>query len=198
MSKSLGNVVTIRDFLAEHPADAFRLLILGTHYRSPVTYNSEIAADARRKLERLATALAPAVGSREAGDAGEALLRETELAQERFVAAMDDDFGTPGALAALFDLVRAVNVARDAGLGDAPLSAAQGRLRDLASILGLTLGSGESTRADAQPFVELLVELRSELRKAKQFALADRVRERLAALGVVLEDGPQGTRWRFS
>jgi cysteinyl-tRNA synthetase len=196
MSKSLGNVVTIRDFLARHSADVFRLLVVGSHYRSPLTYNEEIAADTARKLERLLGGLLPPVGSAESGPAAEALASETAAALDRFTTAMDDDFGTAGALAAVFDLVRAINVARDAGVGGRPFAAAQDRLRQLTGVFGLTLQQRRAS-AGAEPFIELLISVRADLRKARQFALADQVRDRLAALGVVLEDGPQGTRWRF-
>ncbi|HNP72053.1 MAG TPA: cysteine--tRNA ligase, partial [Kouleothrix sp.] len=106
------------------------------------------------------------------------------------------DFNTAGAMAALFELVRAINTARDAGVGGAPFEAAQAALRELAGVLGLTLAAPEATAQQAAPFIELLIELRAELRKAKQYALADMVRQRLAGLDITLEDGPQGTRWK--
>lgn len=110
---------------------------------------------------------------------------------------MRDDLNTSGALAALFELVRAINIARDLGVAQEPLAAAQQTLRDLAGVLGLRLAAPNATTPhEAAPFIDLLVTLRSELRAAKQFGLADSVRERLAALGVVLEDTPQGTRWK--
>jgi cysteinyl-tRNA synthetase len=197
MSKSLGNVVTIRDFLGRYSADVFRLIVLSSHYRSPLTFNEEIAQDNARKLERLLGALLPATGSTSEGEAAAALTRAASEAQERFLAAMDDDFNTAAALAALFELVRAINVARDGGVGGEPFTAAQARLRELAGVLGLTF-EGRRRDAGAEPFVELLIELRGELRRAKQFSLADMVRDRLGELGVMLEDGPQGTRWKMS
>jgi cysteinyl-tRNA synthetase len=109
---------------------------------------------------------------------------------------MDDDFNTSGALAALFELVRAINTARDAGLGGEPFAAGQAALRELAGVLGLKLETPQVRAQEAAPFIELLIELRAELRKAKQFALADMVRARLAELDIALEDGPQGTRWK--
>jgi cysteinyl-tRNA synthetase len=198
MSKSLGNVVTVDSFLEQYDADVFRLIVLGSYYRSPLTYNSEIAADNARKLERLLGALLPATGAEEAGAAAETLGRAVEAAREGFTAAMDNDFNTAGALASLFELVRAINSARDAGVGGAAFAAAQAGLKELAGVLGLRLepqarGKGQ----DIAPFVELLIQVRAELRKAKQFALADMVRGRLADLGVTLEDGPQGTRWKL-
>jgi cysteinyl-tRNA synthetase len=196
MSKSLGNVVTIASFLARYDADVFRLIVLGSHYRSPLTYNDDIAADNARKLERLKTALAPATGTATSGADVAALTQAAQTTRERFGAAMDDDLGTAGALAALFDLVRAVNTARAAGVGGAPFAEAQQALRELAGVLGLRLAAAAHHAQDIAPFVELLIETRTALRQARQFALADRVRARLLDLGITLEDGAAGTRWR--
>jgi cysteinyl-tRNA synthetase len=196
MSKSLGNVVTIASFLDQYDADVFRLVVLGSHYRSPLTYNSEIAADTARKLERLMTALAPAAGSVASGAVVEEVQRAGETARGRFTEAMDQDLNTSGALAALFDLVRAVNTARDAGAAAPALEGAQATLRELAGVLGLRLSGARRSGKDIAPFVELLIETRAALRKAKQFELADSIRKRLTDLGVTLEDGPTGTRWR--
>ena len=198
MSKSLGNVVTIADFLSRYDADVFRLIVLSSSYRIPLTYNDEIAADNQRKLERLLSALAPATGTIREGPAVTALQEAATLARQRFITAMDNDFNSPAALAALFDLVRAINAARDAGLADDILAIGQQTLRELAGVLGLRLQPRQqTTNAEVTPFIDLLVEVRSELRKAKQFALADLVRNRLNELGVILEDGPQGTRWKW-
>ena len=110
---------------------------------------------------------------------------------------MDDNFNAPAALAVLFELVRAINTARDAGLAPAPLATAQTTLRELAGVLGLRLSEQMTAGLEAAPFIELLLETRTALRQAKQFALADTIRNRLAELGVTLEDTPQGARWKF-
>jgi cysteinyl-tRNA synthetase len=196
MSKSLGNVVTISEFLREHEADVLRLIVLSSYYRSPLLYGAEIVGDQERKLARLRGALEPPTGSTAIGAAANQLATTVESARARFVEAMDDDFNTAGALAALFELVRAINTARDAGVGGEPFAGAQAVLRELGAVLGLRLEAAKSGAQEAAPFIELLIELRAELRKAKQFALADMVRARLAALDIALEDGPQGTRWK--
>jgi len=198
MSKSLGNVVTVARFLERYDADVFRLIVLSGSYRSPLTYNDEVAADNARKLDRLLTGLQPPTGALTEGPPVAALADAVATARARFVEAMDADFNTAGALAALFELVRAINTARDAGVGGAPFVAAQNALRELAGVLGLRLNPRPAAKVqDVAPFIDLLVEVRSELRKARQFALADLVRSRLADLGVTLEDGPQGTRWKL-
>jgi cysteinyl-tRNA synthetase len=197
MSKSLGNGVTIKDFLAQYEAGVFRLIVLGSNYRSPLTYNTEVAADNARKLERLRSALLPATGALATGEAISTLSATAEAARARFIAAMDDNFNAPAALAVLFDLVRAINTARDAGVGPTPLAAAQATLHELAGVLGLSLSEPTTTRREAEPFIELLLELRAALRQARQFELADTIRNRLGELGVTLEDTSQGTRWKF-
>lgn len=196
MSKSLGNVVTIREFLAEHPADALRLVVLSSYYRNPLAYGVDIVADQERKLERIRGALAPATGAHAEGEAASRLQAATAAARPAFVAAMDDDLNTSVALATIFELVRNINVARDAGVSGPVFVAAQDELRALCDVLGLTLEAAPSRVGEAAPFIELLIELRAELRKAKQYQLADVVRTRLADLGVTLEDSAQGTRWK--
>ncbi len=196
MSKSLGNVVTIDSFLAEHEADVLRLIVLSSYYRSPLAYGNEILADQERKLARLRSALEPAIGSLEAGGAVEQLAATTTAAREHFIEAMDSDFNTSGAMAALFEIVRAVNSARDAGVGQQAIVQAQAQLCKLAAVLGLTLSRPQQAAQAAAPFIDLLVALRTELRQAKQYTLADSLRNRLADLDIVIEDTPQGTKWK--
>lgn len=187
MSKSLGNLVSIRDVVEQHGADAFRLFVLTSHYRMPLTWTDEGVAASARAAERLSRAAWATGGEGDAPD--------TSAFKDRFYEAMDDDFNTPQALAAMFDMAREIN--RAAGEG-ADVSQACELLRELGGVLGLQLDqAGSVGTGDAAPFVELLIETRAGLRKEKQFALADNLRDRLAELGVVLEDTPRGTEWRF-
>ncbi len=199
MSKSLGNLVTIEEFLARHEADVLRLIVLGSHYRGPLTFNDEVVEQGERALERLRSALRPGIGHRVEGAQADALAEQVTRARERFETAMDDDFNTAGALAALFELVRAINTARDAGVGGSPFAQAQDALRELAGVLGLRLTepADKAGSKGVAPFINLLVDIRWRLRQAKQWQLADAIRDGLAELGVALEDGPQGTTWRF-
>ena len=186
MSKSLGNLVSIRDVVEQHGADAFRMFVLTSHYRMPLTWTDEAVTASARAVERLSRA-AWATG-------GEGDGPDVSAFRDRFYEAMDDDINTPQALAALFDMAREIN--RAAGEG-AYVSDATGLLRELGGVLGLGLEQGGSVgTGDVAPFVELLIETRAALRKEKQFALADNLRDRLAELGVVLEDTPRGTEWR--
>lgn len=198
MSKSLGNVVTVEAFLREHEGDALRMIILNSSYRSPLTFTDSVVKQAERALERLRGALRPASPSGEPVPAVEhELAAQAETTRRGFEQAMDDDFNTPGALSHLFELVRAINQARDAGASAAALGAAQAVLRELAGVLGLRLEVEPRAARQAAPFIDLLVEIREELRQAKQWALADRIRQRLQEMGVVLEDGRSGTHWRI-
>jgi cysteinyl-tRNA synthetase len=110
---------------------------------------------------------------------------------------MDDDFNTCAALSHLFDLVRSINQARDAGVRQDRLQPAQDMLRALGGVLGLRLQEARSQAKEAAPFVDLLVEIRGELRRIRQWGLADKIRDRLTQQGIVLEDGPDGTTWRL-
>ena len=186
MSKSLGNIITIREALDRFGADALRIFVLTAHYRAPLSYSEESLESARRAAERLrlAATLPGAEGSPADIDA--------EETRRRFVAAMDDDLNTAAAMAALFDLARDTNRSRDEGRATEP---AQATLRQLAGVLGLTLREPEASAA-AGPFIDLLVDVRNDLRSRKVFEVADGIRARLAELGVILEDGDEGTRWR--
>ena len=198
MSKSLGNFITVNDFLQQHEADVLRMLLLQAHYRSPINYDDARLQQARQALERLRGAMRPAYPEAQGADAAtlQALEAEQRAAVQGFEAAMDDDFNTAVALGHLFNLVRAINRARDAGATAAQLAPAQETLRRLAEdVFGLHL-TPETVTGDIAPLVELLLEVRQELRRARQYALADRIRDGLAALGIVVEDTPQGSVWR--
>jgi cysteinyl-tRNA synthetase len=197
MSKSLGNLVTIKDALAHHSADALRAFILGSYYRGPLTYTEEGLAAAERGVDRLRATVAGESAS-EATPTGP-LAEAAGVARERFIQAMDDDFNTSAALASLYDLVREINRARESGAPPAVVQPAQATLRELAGVLGMTLATPPASDESvaARPFIELLVATRRDLRAAKQFALADRIRDELAKLSVVLVDRPDRTDWKL-
>ncbi len=200
MSKSLGNLVTIDDFLQQHTADALRMLIFTGHYRKPVAYTTESIGAAERSIARLRRGLRPARGTVSVGEEADSLREATESSRAGFRQAMDDDLNTSSALAHLFELVRAINTARAAGVSGPFFQAAQETLRELAGVLGLSLldaGEAEGSALAAKAFIDLLVSVRTELRQEKQWALADKVRDGLSALSVNLEDSPEGTTWRF-
>ena len=227
MSKSLGNLVTVNEVLDGHSADALRLFFLGSHYRSPLSF-SERGLEA---MERGATRLRNAAQQADAGQ-GNGVQVSTDGYRERFIEAMNDDFGTSQALAALYDLARDINRGSDSGSN---VVEAVAMLRELAGVLGLTLegqtaGSGVDDKNLAElveqvssnleaagqmetagqlsaslsgegsgpdDYVKALIDVREKLRKNREFALADQIRDSLTERGVALKDSPTGTTWEF-
>ena len=189
MSKSLGNIIGVKQVLDKHSADGFRLFILSSHYRSPLTLSEEAIEAAERGIERLTQALANKPAQ------GKSSLEKLDLLsfRKRFTDVMNDDFNTPQAVAILFDLAREINRASEKGV---EVGEAQNTLKELAGVLGLTFQEGEESFTDAAPFIELLLQTRRHLRDAKQFKRADEIRNKLLEMGVTLEDTAQGTLWK--
>ena len=190
MSKSLGNLVSVEEALDQYTPDSLRLYFLSSHYRSPLQFSSEGCAAMERSALRLSQAL-----SRDGTGAGEPI--DPDPYQQRFFEAMDDDLNTPRALAVLFDLAREINRAQDDGRG---AGEAQDCIRHLGGILGLTFegqGAGSEDQLAAKPFIDLLLDTRTQLRQAKQYELADRIRQSLDAQGVSIEDTPDGSHWQY-
>src|SRR5262245_5941924 len=208
MSKSLGNTLTIKDLVRRHDPEALRLYLLGTHYRNPLEFADERITEAGRALarlrslkdeaERIAARGTPAPGP----DGG--LFEQVAAHRARFEAAMDDDFNTPQALGVLFDLARRLHTAREqvsqGTLGAGPFLIGVGELVVLAQTLGLLEGAGRrpvSLDPQMKARIESLVYLRQEARRQRDFGEADRLREELSRLGVVLEDTRDGTTWKL-
>ena len=201
MSKSLGNMVTIKDFLSKHDADVMRMLVLMSYYRAPLVFSDETQDAAEKSLERLKAALRPTNVSASAkglaADAASALASLAQTTKQAFTDAMDDDFNSPLALAALYELVKAINTARDNGATDDQIKPAQSTLRELADVFGLRLQEKTgSSEMEAQ--VNALIAERTEARKQKQWARSDELRDQLKAMGVTIEDSKEGTKWRWS
>ena len=196
MSKSIGNLITIEEFLSKHPADALRMMVLNSGYRSPLTFNDEVIGQAEKALERLQSALKAALPDAQGlGKEGlETLKEQAQATRKGFEDSMDDDFNSAGALGHLFELVRVINQARADGATDEELAPAQDLLEELTGVLGLRLRTQESPQA-ADEFVNLLVDVRTQVRQAKLWELSDMIRDRLAELGVQVEDAKGGSTW---
>ncbi len=206
MSKSLGNFTTVKDILKKYRSEAVRFFILSGHYRGPIDFSNEALEAASKGWERVS---APALTVRQrlrtpglpgGTDSGvEAAIAEARAA---FVAAMDDDFNTAAAIAGLFEFNKIVNTLLNADTPAArgALEAIDAFYREIGSVLGIipetaTASSGDNAEREAG-LIQLLIELRAEARKRKDFAAGDAIRKRLAGLGVTLEDGKDGTTWK--
>ncbi|KGQ27073.1 cysteine--tRNA ligase [Gallibacterium anatis CCM5995] len=191
MSKSLGNFFTIRDVLQHYDAESVRYFLLTAHYRSQLNYSEENLKLAHSALERLYTALR--------GTDANAKAAGGEQFVEAFKAAMDDDFNTPGALSVLFDMARELNKLK--AEQDPQTDAFAARLRELAGVLGLLYQDPETFLQagmddDETKIIETLIAQRNQARANKDWATADAARDKLTAMGVVIEDGANGTTWR--
>ena len=199
MSKSLGNIVSIKEFLSKREADVMRMLVLNGTYRAPLMFTDETLDAAQKNVERLKSGLRPASPSAKgfAPEAVAALASSAESAKANFIEAMDNDFNTAGAVAVLFELTKAINTARDNDATEAQLKSAQASFRELANVLGLKLEEKQGSEG-AEAFINLLIEVRSEVRKQKLWAMSDLLRDRLKELGITLEDSKDGTTWKWN
>ncbi|MEJ5185852.1 MAG: cysteine--tRNA ligase [Candidatus Geothermincolales bacterium] len=224
MSKSLGNIVLVREVLERYPADVMRLLVLQTHYRSPIDFGEEALEEAKRAYERIENclfALGEYLERHQGAVSPVRTQREVQLSdsffefERRFEDAMDDDFNTARALGVIFELVKEMNTylqEQEAFPTPAgPIIVEQGRelILRLCRVLGLFEGpseqdvcAGEEAEVTevgprVEALVELLVEVRSRARAKKDYETADFIRERLRELGVRLDDLRDGTRWKF-
>ena len=189
MSKSIGNLVTIKDAVSTYGRDAFRIFVLGSHYRNPLTWSEEALLAARTAAARLERAVNGVSNSENPANTF-----EDGTYRDRFTEAMDDDFNTPQALAVLFDLSRDLNRADQNG---EDVRKARELVRYLADILGLELSSDKTLDAEIEPFIELLLDSRNRLRAQNNYELADFIRDSLENLGVSIEDSKTETKWNF-
>ncbi len=199
MSKSLGNLVSIEEYLTTHTAETLRMVILNSGYRNPLTYGEEVLSQADRALDRLRSGLKPALpgATVEFGKVIDDLTKQMALTKAGFVKSMDDDFNSAGALGYLFELVRSLNTARAENASDKALAPAQSLLSELIGIFGLKLEVPAGDRSTSGPFIDYLVELRTTIRKQKLYKLSDQIRERLASLKVIIEDTKEGSSWHW-
>ena len=206
MGKSLGNFVTLRDAFARFDPLVVRFVILQGHYRSPFDYSDQSIEAGRKGYERLVgavKAVRQALAKAPEGDASGDVRTLVAGIEERFRAAMDDDFNSAGALATLFELGSAANTAsRDTTTPRGSLALMDNAFRRLGgNVLGLIRDTYDEDTSGVMDVVDKLVgsmiAMRKRAREAKDFAAADRVRDDLAAMGIKLEDGPSGTTWQL-
>ncbi|NLA85921.1 MAG: cysteine--tRNA ligase, partial [Clostridiales bacterium] len=202
MSKSLGNFFTVREAAEAYGYENIRMFMLMSHYRSPMNYSGDILLQAQSALERLKTARSNLKFLAENGDGD--TLKENErpvvdglpVYRERFIAAMDDDFNTADAISVIFELAREANSATAPERHPSKALAAEllGIFDELTGVLGLIYGD-QDDKALAEE-IEGLIAARQTARKEKNWAEADRIRDKIKELGIILEDTPQGVKWK--
>jgi len=208
MAKSLGNYVTVREALKKYDAEAIRLFVLSTHYRSEIDFTDKKLRDAETSLEKLYTTLDGLEGAiersvkRELTEVEKEFEKEVEKLRAEFVEAMDEDFNTPRALGALFDLSREINrfLGEQKQVSTELLKKVHGGFLELGKVLGLFQKERAKKVSEklVGDLVNLLVELRENLRGKGDFGLSDEIRAKLKELGVVVEDTSEGSKWKLA
>ncbi len=198
MSKSAGNFFTVRDILKDFDPEDVRMFMLSAHYRSPLNFSREMIEQAHASLSRLYTArdhvafLAQSAKDAPAAEDEQAFMARVSAALEKFDAAMDDDLNTADALGALFEIVRDANTTLNGDSSLAAIRAAQSALQTIADVLGLLMRKQSGLPED----VQALADARVAARKAKDWKQSDELRDKLLALGYIVEDTAQGQKVR--
>ena len=199
MSKSLGNFRTVREIAEQYDLQVLRFFMLSAHYRSPLNFSAELMAASKNGLERIITAaenlkyLAANAKNGEMTDAEKVQIQETEKLVTAFEEAMEDDFNTADAIAAIFELVKFANTTADETSSQAYDSALLERIVHLSDVLGIIVVKEEELLAED---IEALIEERQAARKAKNFQRADEIRNELLEKGIILEDTREGVKWK--
>ena len=199
MSKSAGNFFTVRDIVAKYDPMVLRFFMLSAHYRSPLNFSAELMEAAANGLERIRTAVstldfkAQNAAEAERSDTEKELLAKAREYGDKFDQAMDDDFNTADALAAIFELVKFANTLGEETHSTAFWEALSKKIKELSDICGLTVETKEELLAED---IEALIQERQDARKAKNFARADEIRNELLEKGIILEDTREGVKWK--
>ncbi|MED4935635.1 cysteine--tRNA ligase [Heyndrickxia coagulans] len=197
MSKSLGNFVLVHDIIKRHDPQVLRFFMLSVHYRHPINYSEELLANAKAGLERIKTSYQNVKhrleSSANLAEDGEKWLEQVRSLHRQFIGAMDDDFNTANGISVLFELSKQANYyLRGKNTTETVLRAFIKEFETISGVLGLKLE--EEALLDEE--IEALIEKRNEARKARNFQLADEIRDKLKSMNIILEDTPQGVRWR--
>ena len=197
MSKSVGNVILVKDMLAKHDPQVFRFFMLSVHYRHPINFSDELMEDAKAGWERLRNAYNNVLYQREnlVNDlpAQKEWIDKIDRLKEQFIAEMDDDFNTANAITVLFELAKSANLyLREKEISKQILDRYLKTFAELFEVLGLNPKEDEILDEE----IERLIQERNEARKRRDFQTADRIRDQLKKMNIILEDTPQGTRWK--
>lgn len=202
MSKSLNNFFTARDVLKEYDSDVIRFLMLSCHYRIQLNYSEDLLESAKASVERIYNAignlenLIDEVSRVEMNEEEKKYLESLNKYKEKYIEKMDDDFNTADAITAIFDLIKDTNTNINAESSKELAEKALALIRELGAPLGMLQKSTKADLADEAEEIEALIEQRQQARKDRDFALADKIRDDLKARNIVLEDTPQGVRWK--
>jgi len=194
MSKSKGNFFTARELIEKHGAETVRMFLISTHYRKPIDFTEKVISDAGNNLKKIYTTL-DLIERSEGGDKT-GLAEKTKKVRREFENAMDDDFDVPSALTALFGFLREVNKSPDAPKKE--LEEAAKTIRELCGVLGLKLEVRTKEAVEIESLLNIILELREEFRKKKEFETSDRIREELEKIGIMIDDTKGNPAWRFS
>ena len=206
MSKSLGNFFTVQEILDKYPAEVLRFFIVSTHYRSPLDFSDARLDESAASLARLKNALDSikelAKDAKEDNDSGKELLAKAQETKKNFYEAMDDDFNTALAIGTMFELAKEINIYYNeviAGKVVCDKQAVNEALKvfeETADIIGIFQDGDEQDDKLADKLMDLIIDIRQNARKQKDWATADKIRDELKAIGIVLEDSPTGVRWK--
>lgn len=199
MSKSLGNFYTAREVIKKHDPEAVRMFLLSAHYRNPINFSYDLITQAEKGLERLYNALnnlkhlERTVLKQEITPVEKEFMDKLKVYKQQFIAAMDDDFNTADAISVLFELARDLNTNIDSSSSKQIISESRLLFKELGNVLGILQKTKEETLEDE---IEQLIKKREKARADKNWGLADEIRDMLREKGIILEDTPQGTRWK--
>jgi len=205
MSKSLGNVVTIREVLNKYDPEVVRLYLASTHYRKPIDFSWDDLELAKERLERLYTAMENLIELKERKELrpeDEEFLRKVEEGKKNFENSMDDDFNTPRAIAALFEIAKEMNkfASEHDSVNKRVKENVLSTYKELGSVLGILEEERLRKRAEfeiVENLIQIIVDIREELRKMKIYNISDRIREELRRTGIELQDTPEGPKWKL-
>jgi len=203
MSKSLGNFITVREALSKHDPQVLRLFLMFAHYRSPVDFNEQSLKQAERNLERLLNTVEKLEESKERQHLtidDEILLKEAESTKQKFEEAMDDDFNTALALSTILELTRTINIHLDKNAETEAKTKAKALeiLRQLLGVFGIKEEKRKPERSEVtEQLLDLMIKIRQQARERRDWKTADTIRDELESIGFIIEDTPEGTRWKM-